>query len=123
MLVPTQSLPGLESLFHLVLRLNRSERRLEGTRQEGGAVVIGQDKRLFLGQIKFATRGVVAHVTAGRLAAEPLAHVALGCVGALRQFRRGLVSAGRQSFVQTELVADANQRGVKGRAKINNSLA
>src|SRR4029077_4237118 len=54
-----------------------------------------------------------------RLRAQPLANVALGCPRAFCQFPRGLRTARRQAFVQAELVAHANQRGVKRCAEID----
>src|SRR5256885_10922002 len=99
MLVPAHSLSGLKALLKLIFRLNRAERYLEGSGQECGAVIVRKGERLFFGQIKFTVRGVVAHIAAGRLAAQPFAHVAFRGAGALRKFRGSLMTARRQSFI------------------------
>src|SRR5580700_6551087 len=117
--MPTQSLPRLESLGKGFLCLDRSERRLKRSRHERGAVVVRHRERLFLAEVKFLRWGVVRHVPAGGLSAQPFANVAFRRPRAFRQFCSALRTARRKAFVQTKLVADANQRRVKRRAKID----
>src|SRR5262249_15852041 len=122
MFMPTHSLPGLEPLLHLVLRLYRAQRDLKPTRQKRRAVVVRQCERLLLSQRKFAARGVVGDISARGLVAQPLAHIAFRRARSLRELTRRLRSAGRQTLVQSELVADRYQRGVKRRPEVRHSF-
>ena len=122
MLVPAHSFAGFEALFQLIFGLNRSQGHLEGSGQKCGTVIISQRESLLFTQIKFSAWRVVAHVPAGRLAAQPFPHVTFCSAGALRQLGRRLAPAGRQAFIQTQLVANRDQRRMKCCAKIDDTL-
>ena len=67
---------GAERLGDPRLRLQRAERQHERARRVDAAVRVRQDERLLLGHRVGAAVGVELHVPAGRLAPQPLVHVA-----------------------------------------------
>src|SRR5258707_285939 len=123
MFVPSHALAGFESFFQLILGLNGTERHLKSAGQERGTVIVGKRKRLLLTQIKFSVGRIVTYVTARGLAAQPLSHVALSGIGTLRKLCCGLMAAGNQPLIQTQLIANADQRRVKCSAEIHDSLS
>src|SRR5262249_43905171 len=123
MLMPAHPIAVFEALRELSLCPCSGQRHLKRTGHESGACVIGHRERLLFRQIKFSGRCVVAYITASRLAAQPFAHITFCCSRAFCQLCRSLWPARRQPFVQAQLVADAYQRSMKRRAKINKRLS
>ena len=120
--MPSHALSGFKSFFQLILGLNGSERHLKSAGQKRGTVIVGKRERLLFSQIKFSAGRVVTYVTARGLAAQPFSNVALSGIRTLRKLCCGLASAGCQSLIQTQLIANADQRRVKCSAEIHDPL-
>src|SRR3984893_18229472 len=121
-LVPAHSLTRLESFRQLLFRFYSRQSNLEGAGQKYWTAIVRHGKSLLLAKAEFLSAGVVCHVPARGLSAKPLAHVPLRGSRLFRQSRGCLRSARRQSLVQPQFIADANQCRVKGRAKIDHCL-
>ena len=119
---PLHALSGLEVLE---CALERMERRLDDVVRTGHVnrpVRIGQAQRLLRTQRPLVGCGVVLHVSARALIAQPFADVALVGSGALRQLGRRH-GALRQFAVQPEPIADKYQRRAHRGAEIAHRLA
>ena len=104
-LVPADALPGAKRLDDPLLRPQRAERELERARREDGAVRVGEGEGLFWGERVGSGLRVVFHVTARRLAAQPLIDVAGGGAGVLGELVRQHRLFGERA-VKAQPVAD-----------------
>jgi hypothetical protein len=84
-LVPTDALAGLEGAKQLGQRAQRTHRGLETPGDEHGTVLLRHQQRLIRAHGIAVTFGVVGDVPTCRLCPQPLADVALGGAGALRE--------------------------------------
>src|SRR5579884_2433496 len=123
MLVPAEALTGLEPFGQLLFRARGSQRHLERARHEAGTCFVRHGESLLIRKVELGIGCVVSHIAPGCLGAEPFANVAFRGAGALGKLGRGLPAAGGKRFVESEFVADANQRGVKRRAEIYEGFA
>ena len=117
-LVPAEPVAGARGLGDLRRVDHRAERELEEARQVRRALRVGERDGLLGGERVAAGLGVVADVVARRLGVAPLAHVALGGAGPLRQLGRRQRPALGERAVEAELVAHHDERGVERRADL-----
>src|ERR1700693_3801305 len=123
MFVPAHALAGFEAPGDLVFGLYGCQRGLESAGKKRGTVLVGRRKGLLFAEVELPARRIVGDVTSCGLRREPFANVALGSTGFFRQLRGSLWPAGRQRFVQSEPIADADQSSVKRGAEIDNGLS
>ena len=84
-LVPAESCAAAEALLDVRLGLDRGHGQLERAADKRWAVLVRQRHRLLGRELVPLRRRVVRHEAAGGLGVEPLADVALGRPGLLRQ--------------------------------------
>ena len=87
MVAPREAVAGAEPFGDGVGGIDRSESDLERADHAGRAGLVGERYGVLVGQGEPAG-AVVVEVAAGRLGAEPLAHIPLGGAGAGGQLRR-----------------------------------
>jgi hypothetical protein len=109
-LVPAHALAGPERVREtLLVGEQGGHRRVEPEHVER-AVLVGERLRLLRAQPVAVGIRVVVDVPAGGLVGQPLAHVALGGAGALRDPGRAQRARARHRLVEPELLADEQQR-------------
>jgi hypothetical protein len=107
----------------VLARVRGAERDLEGAADEGGAARVGEHQRLLRRHAVAVAVGVVGDPAARGLGPEPLAYVALRGTGSRGELGGGVRPAGGELAVEAETVADDDQRGVDGRAELDDGLA
>jgi hypothetical protein len=110
-LVPAEAVAGPEAFGDLRLVLGHRRDDLERAGHERRAALVGERHRLLGWQAERPVGGVVLHVAARRLVAQPFADVALLGVGARCQLRRRHRLAVGHRPVQTQPIADHDEHG------------
>ena len=121
MVTPREPTAGPESLSDRVRGVHRPDGDLERADHARRAGLIGERDGVLVGQGEPAG-AVVGHIPAGRLVAQPLAHVPLRGPGAGGQFCRGHPSGPRHRAIEPQLVADHDQRPAEQRSDIVDRL-
>ena len=120
-LVPANAGAGTECLLDLVLRLQRSERELEGPGEEHRPLRVGQCERLLSGhRVRLGAR-VVLDVPARGLSAQPLVDVSRVGPGGLGEGARVARSLGEGS-VETQPLAEQHVAGAHGGTEVADEL-
>jgi hypothetical protein len=99
------------------------ERNLEAAGDERGACLVGEHRRLLGAERIGAAVSVVANEAAGRLGAQPFADIPLGGPGPPRELGRSERPGRSEGPLEAEAIADHDERGVDGRAELNDGLA
>ena len=123
MLVPTDAFAGTEALREPLRHSPGEHRRLERADDEGRAVLLREQQRLLGCHRVTARLRVVAHVARGRLRVAPFADVALVSLGACGELGRRERAMGRELAVQTEPVADDDERRHGAAAEVDDRAA
>ncbi len=119
--MPTHALPAPECLCDPRDGAQRPQRELECAWQVERPVRVGQRERLLLGQRVGVGVGVIHHVAASRLAAQPLGDVASVRLGAFGEVVGGYRSV-CEAAVEPELIADNDATRGNGGAEIADEL-
>ena len=122
-LVPADALAGAESFldFRHVLHHRRDDN--EKSRQKNRTVLHRQRESLLGRKRESFRRGIVGDESAGRLRGEPFAHVALVQIRLLRHLRGSKRAGAGHRFVESEFVAENDQRGIHRSAHFAKRLA
>ncbi len=121
-LVPAHTRAGAVGLLHPWHGGQSAQCELEGAGEEERAVGVGEGERLLLRHRVAVAVRVVLDVAAGRLAADPLGHVARVGAGPLGELAGG-GGRGGEAAIEAEAVAEDDVAGRHGRAQVADELA
>ncbi len=118
MLVPADALAGAEGIGHLRLVDPERLRHLEGAREEGGALLVGEGGGLLGRQAEGVGRFVVCDIVGRGEGGQPLAQVALLEAGRGGELRRADRRSVRHRLEQAEPVAQHDERAGDAGAEV-----
>ena len=121
-LAPIESAAGAKVFDHPRLGLEQRRNHFPRARNEIGAILIGQCRRLLGRQGVFIALRVIGDIPARGLIAEPFANIALRRTGLPRQIGDGHRAGTRHRFIKSELVADQREHGAHRSADVSHRL-
>src|SRR5271166_371198 len=121
-LVPADTFAGPEGIEQLVNIVGNRDRRQEKSRQIDGAVFIGQRESLFRRERILPGGGIVTDITSRCLGIQPFANVAFRRSRLFCYFGGGHRLSAAHRLVQTETIAQRDQRCIDRRSHVTDGL-
>ncbi len=117
-IAPGNSFSGPERSGDFFLVEPQGSRDVPGRREEQRAVLVGQHEGLFRREFIGLAGGVVPHVSSGRLAVQPFAHVAFRAFGASCDFPCAQRTGTGHRFVEAQPVPEGDHDAAIARREI-----